>query len=185
VVLNDAVSNDDHVVSLTSPNSRLKQDALNNEYCTTMQVVLEACLRIEEPSDIELEACHAKLNPNFVSNPHVSSTMQQAIVEAYAAGQTITAMAKHFDLHRTTVSRALNNAGITTRTTNLLTDSSSELVRRYYSDHNLTQTAQHFAVGKKALVAFMDRHGIPRRRRYDRPVFNSPRLGTCHEVVRA
>ena len=173
VVLNASVSNNDDLAALTSRYPKLKR---SSEHGATIHQTLEACLTLQEPDEAKLEACQAALNSTCTPNPHVSATTQQAIAEAYFAGLSMKAIAKRVGLHCTTVSRALSKAGMATRPTTLLTDNAVELVRRYYAEHNLTQTARHFSAGKSTLLAFMKAHDIPRRSRHERarPVAVSP-----------
>lgn len=117
-------------------------------------------------SEAQLEAASAAVRTGGSrGTPRLSRSRSDEIVEAYRAGERHQEIATRFGVHRSTVTRVLQAAGIGPAGPVLGERMVGEVEAFYAAGYSVVVTARHFGVSRNTLLAFMDRHGLTRRER--------------------
>jgi hypothetical protein len=85
------------------------------------------------------------------------------VVERYQAGETANALAQLFDVHRTTIVRHVEAAGVLTRYRILAESDIDEARRLYEQGWSLARLGERFGVAARTVLNAFQRAGVPTR----------------------
>jgi hypothetical protein len=85
------------------------------------------------------------------------------VLQRYQAGETANILAQAFDVHRTTIVRHLESAGLQTRYRILGEEDLAEARRLYEQGRSLASLGEHFGVATRTVLNAFQQAGIPTR----------------------
>lgn len=118
---------------------------------------------IESPKAESLEASRVRGPQQRLSHDHV-----QQLVTDYRAGATMTELAAHFGLHRTTVASHLRRAGIELCPQGVSHDKRGEAVRLNSEGWSLQRLGERYDCSADTVRRVLSKAGVTMRRPWER-----------------
>jgi hypothetical protein len=127
----------------------------NPDIVSTLQRILAGHGR-DRPSDRTVRSLRQKQR-------RLGAEEVSEVLKRYQAGETANALARAFDVHRTTIVRHLADARVATRYRILSDADLVEAHRLYEQGLSLARVGEHFGVATRTVLNAFQRAGVPTR----------------------
>ena len=119
--------------------------------------------KLKKLAALEPERSVCKSAPKTHVARQLRPTEIDELVQKYQAGESMNALARHYELHRTTIASHLKNAGITARNVAISEQQVDQAVELYESGLSLAAIGKKLGINDTTIHTHLRRRGVQMR----------------------